>query len=561
MTAPPSLTDILSRALSESQEKTAQLRRRLADETASLKKALATAQDRERSMKDDWEAKKAEIQAIEVRATELVSKAKTEVQQAHKERDVAIHACADIQATLDACTKDTEAAQDALCQALREQNTLKQTVEKLTNELKQQTDTLDFMDAVVKQAKESLLQNAAKISDLSQQLAKAKAEVETGRAAETKPDINELQFSALSSRNAGLEAENRQLRALLDAKQTVAAISKTKIKCEEGVDVDLKRHYPSPAPTPSSSEAASPSLGGKETESRAHHDASHKNCSSIPVGDPYSSPAAQQRAACLNFMAGLPSPSPLPPRGPQLQPIHRMSSTQSPLQAHRWNSDKYGSYLFAPGRTLWCSPERRLHALVFAPTMQIDKDLDWVPHVTMLERVGKEEELFVVEEGMMYYVGTYRVHSMRELVPPGSLLPVDVTTGSIARAMRLETAIAAPKRKDKLREAYPDGQFRVECFGLEFVGFNWGLYNELRERFVADDQRPGRAGEGAQPRTSVRSKSLVAAEPMRSASPSVNRSQSVAGRGASKRKASDRVDDAEPDRHPKRPQLKVSGNR
>ncbi|KAF7290276.1 hypothetical protein MIND_01341400 [Mycena indigotica] len=151
--------------------------------------------------------------------------------------------------------------------------------------------------------------------------------------------------------------------------------------------------------------------------------------------------------------------------------------------------------LYLPHRTQWCTAEK-LHALCFAPTMVYDQATgDWSADTSLRRLCGERVDFFVLEKSDLYYAGIYVVHDMRGLHPPGSVLPRDISFKAVMRAMGLERPRSAGAYTnelltDKLLEVYPDRRPRTECFGLQCVGFDAELYQNLRDRLGGRGQGP-----------------------------------------------------------------------
>ncbi|KAJ7101850.1 hypothetical protein C8R43DRAFT_242504 [Mycena crocata] len=136
--------------------------------------------------------------------------------------------------------------------------------------------------------------------------------------------------------------------------------------------------------------------------------------------------------------------------------------------------------LHCPKRSIWCGSER-VHVLVFAPTHEYWYETDtWAVSTKMAGYLGKEFDFFINQGSHVYYVGTYKVHSLRTVHPPGSRITSDVSQAAILRATGLSAHL-----KEKITECFADGEIKTECFGLQCVGFDQQLYDSLRQRFKA----------------------------------------------------------------------------
>ncbi|KAJ7101852.1 hypothetical protein C8R43DRAFT_1244182 [Mycena crocata] len=183
---------------------------------------------------------------------------------------------------------------------------------------------------------------------------------------------------------------------------------------------------------------------------------------------------AEERTVYNEFMGQFPWP---PQRKPFrcLVPVGQIG--RNPLEPFKHDFPSERPILHCPKRTLWCGPSSA-HALVFAPTREYDaEDHKWVNHTRMTDLCGLTVDLFVSQSGAVYYAGIYKLQSLRAIHAQGSWKrPVDVSAAAILQAMGL-----GPQAWDKLRECFPDGGLRTECFGLQCVGFDSKLYQSLRE--------------------------------------------------------------------------------
>ncbi|KAJ7500222.1 hypothetical protein B0H11DRAFT_802875 [Mycena galericulata] len=176
-----------------------------------------------------------------------------------------------------------------------------------------------------------------------------------------------------------------------------------------------------------------------------------------------------------------------------LQPIHKLASKYSTtLEVSTQDLPTTRRTLYCPKRTLWCGGQH-LHALVFAPTQEYWYSTDsWTDKTKMRAYCGETFEFFVNKAGFTYYAGAYVVHSLRDVHPPGSNITTDVSRLAIHRATGL-----SQNHADKVKECFPDGEIKTECFGLQCVGFNQAVYRTLRERFTGTsgvDDRKRKAG-------------------------------------------------------------------
>ncbi|KAK6984796.1 hypothetical protein R3P38DRAFT_3102933 [Favolaschia claudopus] len=130
--------------------------------------------------------------------------------------------------------------------------------------------------------------------------------------------------------------------------------------------------------------------------------------------------------------------------------------------------------LHYPKRTLWPHP---VHALVFVPTHRYDNKAScWVAATALLSHVGTEVDFFMNRGKSVYYAGVYRIHSLRGVHPPGSVVPSDVSSIAMKKAT---------KYTGELDDFFPEGKITTECFGMQCVGFDWELYEALRKDYLA----------------------------------------------------------------------------
>ncbi|KAF7300349.1 hypothetical protein HMN09_00918200 [Mycena chlorophos] len=148
---------------------------------------------------------------------------------------------------------------------------------------------------------------------------------------------------------------------------------------------------------------------------------------------------------------------------------------------------RHNALYMHPGRLLWVDPLKHGHALVYAPMYEYHNG-SWRPHTQLLNyaSAASDVELIVPYHNMMHYAGTYRVLKLRGLegYQPGDIPgDVDISRTSLYRAMNLRLGV--PEDEAKIAQnsaAWPDGKPRVECFGLQHIGFDDELLKSLREQ-------------------------------------------------------------------------------
>ncbi|KAJ7197699.1 hypothetical protein C8J57DRAFT_1637134 [Mycena rebaudengoi] len=117
------------------------------------------------------------------------------------------------------------------------------------------------------------------------------------------------------------------------------------------------------------------------------------------------------------------------------------------------------------------------HALVFAPTHEYWPPADkWDTFSHTGKFCGLTFDLFVNRGASVYYAGIYTMLSLTGEAP-GFDIPADVSPAAIHHAARLGNR--------KMPNCFPDGKIKVKCYGLQFLGFDMGLYEQLRLRYLA----------------------------------------------------------------------------
>ncbi|KAJ7730075.1 hypothetical protein DFH07DRAFT_175822 [Mycena maculata] len=157
--------------------------------------------------------------------------------------------------------------------------------------------------------------------------------------------------------------------------------------------------------------------------------------------------------------------------------------------------------LFFPKRTVWCSAQR-VHALVFEPTHKYCYLTNtWIKQTEMNLRCGGETfELFVTQGHSIYYAGTYVVHSLRTIHRTEFKTIPDVSKMAIYHATGLR-----PNEMEKVKQRFPDGEVKAECFGLQCVGFS----NELYEGLLRDRCTGGGGGGDASNKRKAEAEDLL----------------------------------------------------
>ncbi|KAJ6526058.1 hypothetical protein B0H19DRAFT_1084666 [Mycena capillaripes] len=199
-----------------------------------------------------------------------------------------------------------------------------------------------------------------------------------------------------------------------------------------------------------------------------------------PMHESDNNPQSEERALYTEYMK---DKFPLPASQPtlnDLEPIHKTAGAHSLDIFIGNNIRRQRRGLHCPKRSFWCGPGP--HVLVFAATREYGKHGGDASRMVL--NCGQEFDFFMTEGDMVYYVGIYQVLSLREVHPPGAEIPIDVSRAAIVRGMGIYPGPEG-KVNEKIKDCYPDGEIRTECFGLRCVGFDRKLYESLRECFLS----------------------------------------------------------------------------
>ncbi|KAJ7609930.1 hypothetical protein FB45DRAFT_340543 [Roridomyces roridus] len=136
--------------------------------------------------------------------------------------------------------------------------------------------------------------------------------------------------------------------------------------------------------------------------------------------------------------------------------------------------------LYLPGRTMSLNDGR--HILAFAPTHRHHPTRQWIEGSDLVAYDGSTREVFVDENGFVFYAGTYQCHRLNNVYPGGTIPPSTISVKEITDA--IFGAIRPSGWSGILHRQFPSGPIRVEATGLNLVGFNGPLYNTLRTQFT-----------------------------------------------------------------------------
>ncbi|KAJ7265553.1 hypothetical protein C8J57DRAFT_1229786 [Mycena rebaudengoi] len=181
-------------------------------------------------------------------------------------------------------------------------------------------------------------------------------------------------------------------------------------------------------------------------------------------------PGLSDRVLCCKFMNRLPSPN-RSIRYDALKPIQAISRGKSldGLKTER-------QPVHFPMRSFFTNAPCT-HALVFAPTHEYWPPADkWDTFSHTGKFCGLTFDLFVNRGASVYYAGIYTMLSLTGEAP-GFDIPADVSPAAIHHAARLGNR--------KMPDCFPGGKMKVKWYGLQFLGFDLRLYEQLRRRYLA----------------------------------------------------------------------------
>ncbi|KAK0236167.1 hypothetical protein EDD85DRAFT_791523 [Armillaria nabsnona] len=125
------------------------------------------------------------------------------------------------------------------------------------------------------------------------------------------------------------------------------------------------------------------------------------------------------------------------------------------------------------------------HALLFAPSHQLqlnDVEAKWISH-PMKEIYGTTKELFVVNHDTTYYDGTYKCLPLSYEMKPGGCTDLSgLDLEALARATISDNGASHKLYQDNFQtvmDLWKSDILKAECIGLQYIGFNEGLYNVL----------------------------------------------------------------------------------
>ncbi|KAJ7509560.1 hypothetical protein B0H11DRAFT_1960122 [Mycena galericulata] len=197
----------------------------------------------------------------------------------------------------------------------------------------------------------------------------------------------------------------------------------------------------------------------------------HRNFDSLKAQIKYNNdpanyvPGCAERSLYIKFMGTFAVPFNRPPLG-NLPGIHRVVN---PLDEFENNMPTTRKSVHFPMRQIWTGADF-VHTLVFAPAEEHRGLVSTTSRPCIASLCGEECDLFVTGSGnFVYYAGTYMVHSLRHVHPPGSSIPSDIHPEAIQRGISTEFG----------NGSVPDLKLKTECFGLQCTGFDMELYQRL----------------------------------------------------------------------------------
>ncbi|KAF9444297.1 hypothetical protein P691DRAFT_350677 [Macrolepiota fuliginosa MF-IS2] len=141
--------------------------------------------------------------------------------------------------------------------------------------------------------------------------------------------------------------------------------------------------------------------------------------------------------------------------------------------------------LFLPGRFSWCTTARTYHhALAFGPTHTFNiQSRQWEKGTFMEPLYGQTREFFYEDKGDVFYSGTYRCIRLDNPIinwpEPGvqGLVPYIMAETALSEDFR--NAPCSHAHKGTVSKLYREGVLKLECMGLQCVGFDKELYKHL----------------------------------------------------------------------------------
>ncbi|KAJ7626184.1 hypothetical protein FB45DRAFT_1030480 [Roridomyces roridus] len=175
------------------------------------------------------------------------------------------------------------------------------------------------------------------------------------------------------------------------------------------------------------------------------------------------------------------SPFPTPANRPAsntLEPVYTITLQRTSRPIFKPDVHTPRPAMNFPLRMQWIGTNQ-VHALVYHPTHEYcAQSHKWQRPTSLALSVGTDIDLFVNCGPSVFYAGIYTLHRTKEPTCPRELaIPPDVSPEAIAHAAGVE-GILSPR----IRDCFPDGELKLECFGLQCIGFDEGLYNALRGR-------------------------------------------------------------------------------
>ncbi|KAJ7067234.1 hypothetical protein C8F01DRAFT_1227975 [Mycena amicta] len=464
----------LAAAQSETREVRSEAQRLLRQqqsEIAELQKHASEANARFQALQSSVEAEKAKVLAANKSKEEDVATSKAVLQEASERENTIQRELTEAKTALDHARRAAKTAaveaKSSLAQVESEARDLRAQVTGLKQQLHQRGSERERLNSVVTNLSEKLKAKTAEATalKLKQQFAEKLESPET--------PIKATVDSRAQKRIVELEAENSELRT------TNQNLNGTIMKLAADVTKELESSWESQRAELTERIATLEAAQQQKKQGKTVGDPANLKLKNQLVQEATRSQRLRSARTKYNTIMNA---CPDPPGRPPFKELVRVQATQTAHQlrdAATPRSSRLSLYL--PKRTVWCGVER-VHMLAFAPTLYYGwKKDEWVPNTELIGkvRVGREFDVFVNSGEGVYYAGIYRVLSFRVPGERGhgteSEIPSEIAKHAVIKAMGFHIP------QEKIDERFPDGELRVECFGLQCVGFDAELYAKLRD--------------------------------------------------------------------------------
>ncbi|KAG6886402.1 hypothetical protein C0992_004223 [Termitomyces sp. T32_za158] len=138
----------------------------------------------------------------------------------------------------------------------------------------------------------------------------------------------------------------------------------------------------------------------------------------------------------------------------------------------------------------------KINALAFAPRRLI-KDGAWTDNDEFSSVDNNTIEVFFVESCAVCYAGMYKCYHAREYFPEGVCMPGDISSKSLSRLTVTSNGEGALESHAQFSDKYETGEYKADCAILQCMGFNEGLYEKWCKSIPKNVlKRKGVSGQG-----------------------------------------------------------------